>query len=727
MTTQHHSDIHENQTDIRPLANLIIELNIARRNSRAYPKGHPVIAASLQKAIGIYNQLFNRVNKIVITIAHDTLMVDDIVIDKSNQIFRDLARTLFERGIGALVMTPGLTADELNNFTIILGLKRDDITRHGGIEQVWSKARITAISIIPVRYDVFSTTEEATITGGAHGKEGLWEQFARSLARGGGSNAGLPVGIHNDPVQMAAMLNSTFTERSSLPGAANEYAVAIADIMHGIDAESSSFQTDDISFQRLAAFVSNLNPELRRQFLETTFKRCEDGISPSVEKMVSQLSNDAILDTLSDVNTSRMKIPPVIMGLIQRLGQHSAPPHHAAADELQNIEQDELGSKMKTLFREQAAEEFVPDVYQRKLDHLMTLNEIPNLGRDELLDLHETLEPRNVEERISEIILQLLAMDAEADSEALLGNLGDMCSYFLETGDYEQVMKIMTRSRDTNISPVFRSIIRQHLSRREFLDEVLSGLHIWGKSRYEQIREIIVDVGEPFIDALLDSLAEENNMSLRRFLMDRLLEFGPTARQPILDRLSDKRWFVLRNLIIMLRSMNDITVLDPLKPMLRHENVRVRQEAIRVFLDFNDPLVERQILHDLSSKDKTVQLAAIHLADKSHSPDVYKGLITILQQTGLSTDDYEIKAAAILSLGEIGRPEALPELAKILSAKSLFHAKVLAKLKLDVIRSLEYYRTPLATQMLETLAKGKDELARQAATTLRSTLAKKHD
>src|SRR5450631_3975931 len=102
-------------TDTGLLSRLLVELNIARRNFRSYPKDHPTIFVSFNKVIDIYNRLLNQEGSIVIGVARDALMVNDAVLDKNNLVFRDFAKVLFEHGIGALILRSGLSMEELRN------------------------------------------------------------------------------------------------------------------------------------------------------------------------------------------------------------------------------------------------------------------------------------------------------------------------------------------------------------------------------------------------------------------------------------------------------------------------------------------------------------------------------------------------------------------------------------------------------------------------------------
>jgi HEAT repeat protein len=261
--------------------------------------------------------------------------------------------------------------------------------------------------------------------------------------------------------------------------------------------------------------------------------------------------------------------------------------------------------------------------------------------------------------------------------------------------------------------------MRDAFCRREFLDEILSGLTIWGKPKYDQVTLLIQVLGRVFIEPLLDRMAEEENMSLRRFMMDRVQSFGGTARPFLLARLDDKRWYVLRNIIVMLRALGPLQEVEQLRPLLKHANQKVRLEVLKSLMQVGDPVAQRQVLHDLDSSDREIQLTALGMVDRNSPPDMVRKLLTLVMGGGYTAVECELKAAAVHALGEIGRPEVLPELAKVLAARSLLAFKALNRLKTDIVRSFEQYPVAAALPLLVKLAEGSDEVARQAAESLK--------
>jgi HEAT repeat protein len=130
-------------------------------------------------------------------------------------------------------------------------------------------------------------------------------------------------------------------------------------------------------------------------------------------------------------------------------------------------------------------------------------------------------------------------------------------------------------------------------------------------------------------------------------------------------------------------------------------------------------------LRDLHSNDRETQLAAIHLVDKSGSAEIAKKLAEILLSGGFSAAEYELKSASVKALAEIGKPEIVPELIKVLKLLSLLGYKTLVRLKVDVVRSLEQYPAETVLPHLERLSAGSDAVAAQAVESLRNVRSRR--
>jgi len=710
-----------NTPDIRLFSFLVVELNIARRTFRSYPKDHPLIESSFNKVIDKYNLLVCREKEIVIGVARDTLMLDDVVLDKNNLVFQDFAKTLYEHGISVLVLHSGLNLAELRSFISILCLKREEVINQGGISVVWEKSNITSFVIKSIRYDLFKVTEDLhdQTSNNRQAALGLWERFARGVLRD--TLVDLSFDEEIDPRVLASILNRQMgslelsTDSGFSESAISSFIELTLDDNINID--------DAVPYDKLALFISNLNPELRRLFLSSSFDISNLSGGSLAEEIIPRLSVKAVVETLDDISQNNYNVPPVMLRLIQKMAQNygNAVQENDSALE----EQASMHQKIRDIFLEHDSEDFVPIAYRNTLDRIITDEHTQRLDKSEMSDLLESLDPHCIENHISEIIMSMIMLDDDPDqTRILVDNLSEMYFYLLQTGDYDQLIHLINQCDAPEIPRGVRESLRLNYSSRECLEEILVGLTTWGKAKYDDITTLIRIIGAPFIEVLLDQLAVEESISLRRFLTDRIQEFGTLAKDDIIIRLTDNRWYVLRNLVIMLRSMDDSSVIEYIRPLLNNPNHRLRQETLRTLLHYHDPVAERQILYDMDSPDRETQISAIYLAEKSRSNDIFKKLVSIVSKPGFSSIECELKSAAVHTLAEIGRGEALPELAKILGSKSLLNYRPLNKLKIEIVRSLVHYPLSVARPIMEKLAGGSGDVSRQAEQSLKIMLSK---
>jgi len=464
----------------------------------------------------------------------------------------------------------------------------------------------------------------------------------------------------------------------------------------------------------LLAFIAALDPILRRHILDGFCETGDDADSSAAEMFFRQLGPAMLQETYATAE-EYSAAPSMLQGILRKLLPHMTGTYETATP------QDEIREKVRTLLEEHRQEAFVPDEYLLELNDLLAENLPSQIENNELRFLLSSLAPSVIEIRGSEIIMQLVLTDPDGENaQELIQNLADMCGYFLELGDYDQVLSLLRQAANSRLPPHLRTVLRDVFCRTEFLDEILSGLTVWGKPKYDQVTQLIRIIGRPFIDPLLDRLATEENMSLRRFIIDRVLAFGDAAKMPLIARLNDQRWYVLRNIIAMLRTLAPGQEADRLRPLLKNANQKVRHEVVMSLMLAGDPIAQRQILQDLHSNDRETQLATINLVGKACGPDIVRKLTEILSKGGFSAAEYELKAACVKALAEIGKPEALPDLVKVLKSRSLLAYKTLVRLKVDVVRSLERYPVEAVLPILERFASGSDAVAGQAIESLRN-------
>ncbi|MBT0663789.1 hypothetical protein KI809_05685 [Geobacter pelophilus] len=705
------------------LSNFVHEFNVARRHVLSYPGNHPIIAASSEKVLTLLRELLGNNPEITIGIAKDTLIAGDSLLDKSNHAYRNLARLLFSHGIATITFSARLTAAELINFCKIISVKREAIDAKGGIAAIMKMAAITGITLTAIDYSAFLATESGLNNEQPEVLpdrifESIWQEFVVSLLQGTlvkkSDLSNVHIGL--TPAELAEMLNKKLNtaEDNKEKHVSNEQILA-AFIQH-LEQHPHDSHKEEL-LRRLNALVSHLSPDLRNQLLSSVFKSLAEK-KELAEAFLSQIPEEAIIDTLDAMILKKESLPPMLFSLIGKLSSNLAVKASQMAFELGGSETEELKNKLRELFREESHDKFTPESYQAGLNSVLTDKKALHLGRAELETLKQSLNTHSIENQVSRILLDIInnGFD-ELGGEIMLKNLVDLSSYFLSCGDFAALMQMYDRlSSQADKENVERyHEILQLFNEPDFVLEVIQGITFWGKTKYQEIGNLIIKIGASFIGPILDRLAEEQNMSLRRYYMDILQRIGDRGREEIIARLRDNRWYFVRNLVLILRNFDANLVIPHIRRLTNHPHSKVKQEAIKALLFLQDSEADRLLLRDFASGDRETVINAVRLAEQSKHAEVIRCLTDFLTRGGLSGLECELKSAVIHSLSMIGSPTTIPVIESFLRSRSLFRSKQLNGLKIEAVRSLNRYPKHLAVPLLNDIIKSGHRTIRESA------------
>lgn len=210
---------------------------------------------------------------------------------------------------------------------------------------------------------------------------------------------------------------------------------------------------------------------------------------------------------------------------------------------------------------------------------------------------------------------------------------------------------------------------------------------------------------------LLDELVEATNRGTRRAIMDRLVKMGPEIGPLVQERLGDNRWYVVRNMISLLRESGceiDQNVLDR---FAMHEDARVRREMLQLRME-NPALRAAALATALQDKDKGVMRAALQAARANLPP----GAIAVLAKRVVESDfPPEFRVMSLYLLGKSGHVAALDALLAYAGGGKTILGKVkLANKSPEMLAALSglarsWSSERRARELLDVAEKSKDE------------------
>lgn len=708
------------------LFDLIKAMNLAGRNLVAYPVEHPMVIASYERVEGMFQRIFKSRTSLSFRIARDALYLGSIPLDRKNPVFRGFARSLFRHGIVGLIFHKGLNSSDLMVLDRILAKNRDDVYKEGGAHTLLLREKVRHIRVRLLDYGVFQAENDASAgdTNDAIGQPQRWGRFVGEVL-GLGFDAEKPDGMPSHgmgPVGLAYLLNSKFTDKNVQIFERLDFDVLFGD---GFGGSNQSIDDGEL-LGKFIEFVNSLEDALRSPFLERflDFLRENDGISHDV---LSVLPMELIIDILQKHAQRRLDISPNILDVLQRLNETAGDRRLSGTndDPMHLYSREELAERFKTVFREDEVDRFVPLDYQAVLHDFINAEDLtaPELFR--LHQLTQTLSEESIDVRLISVIVEIIAAEGiDNVSESLKKTLRDRCTSLIRTGDFDVVLNVFDSLGKNTDQPDDHNHQRLNGLADIFLDdgfieEVIAAAAQSGKEKRFYSVGLIRALGSPCVKPLLDRLAEENDRTLRQSYLDLLIELGPSIRDEAIERLHDHRWYVVRNIIILLRHLSDPTTLASMHNLLDHPHPKVRHELLHTLIKFNDPIAERLLLEEIESPDTTRQLRAIGLAGMIRSRAVSDKLVGLLKRRGFKTVSLGLKKASVHALSEIGDPCVLPALQHILKSKSWFSRENSTLLKVEIIKSLGKYPPHQVYSTLRALAdSGPPVLANQAASVL---------
>lgn len=241
----------------------------------------------------------------------------------------------------------------------------------------------------------------------------------------------------------------------------------------------------------------------------------------------------------------------------------------------------------------------------------------------------------------------------------------------------QALARLCRDSGDQRLSPNRRESAREaldQLSSNDVLDFLVAFLctREIRKETRESILRLLVFLREKVVRRLMDHLAEESDAQARRFLTEALVRLGPQATAILPGYLADERWYVVRNAVAILGELRARDTAVHLIPLLHHPDVRVRRETIRTLTRIGGTEAVEILLRTVEEGDPELRPQALLSLGAMKDPAAVPTLLKLVGRPDPLVKIPEVKKEAIKALGEIGAPAAVPVLISTLKRRPLW-------------------------------------------------------
>ncbi len=196
-------------------------------------------------------------------------------------------------------------------------------------------------------------------------------------------------------------------------------------------------------------------------------------------------------------------------------------------------------------------------------------------------------------------------------------------------------------------------------------------------SRHEEGEEehvaVILDrIGRIAVDQLVHRLAEEEDATKRRALVDLLAVAARRRPDELEPYLSDPRWYLVRNLVTALGGTANRDAIPGVRVVLDHSDHRVRMEALRAMVKLAKSDAAPFVVRALGDDHERVRTTAVALIKGTELDDVERLVAAELRADRLPVD---AALAAIAILGDRTDPMAIAVIDELASRRFVFGSR----------------------------------------------------
>ncbi|HWR59950.1 MAG TPA: HEAT repeat domain-containing protein [Thermodesulfovibrionales bacterium] len=336
--------------------------------------------------------------------------------------------------------------------------------------------------------------------------------------------------------------------------------------------------------------------------------------------------------------------------------------------------------------------------------------------------------------KIYEILFEMLSQsETSAEYEDVHRLLKDVFSYCLRQGNLKSVVDIMRRTKELSEKPSIHDAVKRQLklllSSVNSAESVKSVGEIFGSDA--EVDENVLNEYSGFLDRsaipyFMLLLGELESIRGRKIVINILIQLGKKDILAVAKGLQDPHWYVVRNIIYVLRHIGDKKAVEYLLATARHNDERVRKEAIKTLGELKSPLALQTLKECLGDPGSSIRRLAVralgsissetakrviveHISGKDfrdrefdekrefyevlahwNDADMIELMIKTLKKTSLfrRARHDESRACAAHSLGLMGSKDALPALYKFRDSNN----KLLKEYAIAAIKKIENAR-----------------------------------
>lgn len=340
-----------------------------------------------------------------------------------------------------------------------------------------------------------------------------------------------------------------------------------------------------------------------------------------------------------------------------------------------------------------------------------------------LAELHGADGPAQGRLELLELVRAIVAAETDAAGLCELARiLGNGLRRFLVEGDLAAAREVAALLRenaesrpdlDASTRAALAAPLRLPLEDRD-IDTLVELLDQPSSAGLAYVAELIASLAAESTPTWCEVLGRLQTPTARRRLLEALAPYASSRPELFEPFLRDRRWYLVRNIALLLGRSGEPRAFDALQIVLRHPESRVRKEALRAIAGVDGSGAEGIVIAALRDPDTALRRWAAHTC-VAYGGRATPHLETAIRAPEFATREMEERAAFLEAYGRAARDAALPLLESLLEPRGLFRAKPPETLRTALFEALAAAGGARAESLLTAQSHDRSPVIRAAA------------
>ncbi|MBI3596168.1 MAG: HEAT repeat domain-containing protein [Nitrospirae bacterium] len=253
-------------------------------------------------------------------------------------------------------------------------------------------------------------------------------------------------------------------------------------------------------------------------------------------------------------------------------------------------------------------------------------------------------------------------------------------------------------------------------------------LNQWGAKETDEVYEFWLLLNNNALLPLIELLGRLTQMRMRRVICEALVHLGKEDIEPLIQKLDDPRWFVVRNVVYILGKIGQEKVIENFRKLIGHKEVKVRKELLHTLDGMKDNRAQELLVGFFNDPESSLRILAVRSLASHNYPRALEPLKNMIDEREFVVRDLYEKKEIFEALGKIGGASMVPKMRKLIrqGGSAWFKKAVKEELGLCAVITLKRIGTEDAVAALQEGQNLSSKVIREACVKALSEIGKSH-